>query len=226
MAADGVSNSKYARAWLAYVRRERADGSNPVVAFAVDCMDELGPFSSVLDIGCGAGDLAIEMKARGMRPDRYLGIDADSDLLAHCRSLDIPNAEFKQLNLADPTQAEQLAGNNFDADVIVGVRILNNLDDDTVRRLLTVLKSARAGRRYVFLNPYVTEPEGDDASADPFTSREVDEHFEGAVARHFERTARQYASMLKQLEYASVATATATFREGGRPSHSVVYGVI
>jgi ubiquinone/menaquinone biosynthesis C-methylase UbiE len=51
---------------------------------------------TVLDLGCGIGDLAAELVARGAR---VTGVDADADLLGFARERKIPNAEFRSAGL-------------------------------------------------------------------------------------------------------------------------------
>ncbi|HXV76765.1 MAG TPA: class I SAM-dependent methyltransferase [Candidatus Polarisedimenticolaceae bacterium] len=50
----------------------------------------------VIDLGCGVGDLAAELAARGAR---VVGLDGNRELLAVARSRRIPNAEFRQADL-------------------------------------------------------------------------------------------------------------------------------
>jgi SAM-dependent methyltransferase len=47
---------------------------------------------TVLDLGCGVGDLAAELVARGAR---VIGVDFNEELLREARSLQLPNAEFR-----------------------------------------------------------------------------------------------------------------------------------
>ena len=47
---------------------------------------------TVLDLGCGVGDLAAEFVARGAR---VIGVDLNADLLAHARSRRLAGAEFR-----------------------------------------------------------------------------------------------------------------------------------
>jgi ubiquinone/menaquinone biosynthesis C-methylase UbiE len=50
----------------------------------------------VLDLGCGVGDQAAELVARGAH---VIGIDGNEELLSEARSLSLPNAEFRQHDL-------------------------------------------------------------------------------------------------------------------------------
>jgi SAM-dependent methyltransferase len=59
-----------------------------------EVMGQLPPLAgkTVLDLGCGIGDLAAELAARGAR---VIGVDANEELLATARSRAISNAEFR-----------------------------------------------------------------------------------------------------------------------------------
>jgi SAM-dependent methyltransferase len=51
---------------------------------------------TVLDLGCGVGDQAAELVARGAR---VIGVEANEELLATAQSREIPNAEFRSGDL-------------------------------------------------------------------------------------------------------------------------------
>jgi SAM-dependent methyltransferase len=51
---------------------------------------------TVLDLGCGVGDLAAEMVARGAR---IIGIDMNEELLREAQARRLPNAEFRMSDL-------------------------------------------------------------------------------------------------------------------------------
>jgi SAM-dependent methyltransferase len=50
----------------------------------------------VLDLGCGVGDQAAALAARGAR---VIGVDVDEELLAHARSRDLPGVELRLADL-------------------------------------------------------------------------------------------------------------------------------
>ncbi len=50
----------------------------------------------VLDLGCGVGDQAAELAARGAH---VIGVDGNDELLAEARSKGVPNAEFRRGDL-------------------------------------------------------------------------------------------------------------------------------
>ena len=51
---------------------------------------------TLLDLGCGVGDLAAEFVARGAR---VIGVDMNEELLREARSRQLPNAEFRMDDL-------------------------------------------------------------------------------------------------------------------------------
>ena len=51
---------------------------------------------TVLDIGCGVGDVAAELVARGAR---VIGFDGNEELLQEARNRGLPNAEFRSAEL-------------------------------------------------------------------------------------------------------------------------------
>lgn len=54
---------------------------------------------TVLDLGCGPGDLASELVARGAR---VIGVDVDDELLREARSKGLEDAEFRRADLKVP----------------------------------------------------------------------------------------------------------------------------
>lgn len=59
---------------------------------------ELPPLQgqTVIDLGCGVGDLAAELVARGAR---VIGCDVNEEFLREARSRQLPNAEFRLVDL-------------------------------------------------------------------------------------------------------------------------------
>jgi len=66
-------------------------------------LEALAPLrgQTVLDLGCGIGDLAAELAARGAG---VLGVDANPELLEYARSRQIPNVEFRNVDLRGPVE--------------------------------------------------------------------------------------------------------------------------
>ena len=73
------------------------------------------PFAQALDIGCGAGEISVDL-AKGAPSSRVLGVDISDDLLdvARARSGDLPNLRFE---LADA--ASWMAGEAEKPDLLV-----------------------------------------------------------------------------------------------------------
>jgi trans-aconitate methyltransferase len=61
-------------------------------------LGELPPLagSTILDLGCGPGDRAAELAARGAR---VIGIDTNEELLREARARQLPGVEFRFANL-------------------------------------------------------------------------------------------------------------------------------
>jgi SAM-dependent methyltransferase len=73
-------------------RRQFAWRSWPAIMAALPPLDG----QTVVDLGCGVGDVASELVARGAR---VIGFDADEELLEAARSRGLANAEFLQADL-------------------------------------------------------------------------------------------------------------------------------
>lgn len=83
----------------AYYRRQFRWREWPV---ALATLPPLGG-QTVLDLGCGVGDLAAELSAAGAR---VIGIDANEELIAWARTREIPNAEFRVGDLREDLDVE------------------------------------------------------------------------------------------------------------------------
>ena len=73
-------------------RRQRAWRAWPTVLAALPPLEG----RTVLDLGCGVGDLAAELVQRGAR---VIGFDANEELLAHARGRGLRGAEFHCVDL-------------------------------------------------------------------------------------------------------------------------------
>lgn len=67
-----------------------------------DLLPPLGG-QTVLDLGCGVGDLAAELAARGAR---VIGIDLNEELLEAARARGLAGAEFRKADLREPLELE------------------------------------------------------------------------------------------------------------------------
>jgi len=71
-------------------------------------LDQLPPQMSVLDLGCGNGELALGLAKHG-HSGIYLGLDASGVLLSiACQKCEHPQARFQLAYLADPAWVETL----------------------------------------------------------------------------------------------------------------------
>jgi SAM-dependent methyltransferase len=79
---------------------------------------------TVLDIGCGFGDLLSVIIGRGIQLNKYLGWDINSNLIKEAQEIwkgnQVPN-EFKVVNIAEENLESEVA----DAGVMLGVLNLN-----------------------------------------------------------------------------------------------------
>ncbi len=79
---------------VASYRRQFAWRSWPVILASLPPLEG----HTVLDLGCGVGDVASELVARGAR---VLGYDGNAELLEAARSRGLANAEFARADLRD-----------------------------------------------------------------------------------------------------------------------------
>ena len=96
--------------------------------------------NSVLDIGCGAGQLAVLLRDKGLK--NYHGIDFSPKLIELAKQLDL---EFK-FTLADIFQTDLLETLQYDA--IISTEFLEHIERD-----IDVIKRIKSGARC-----YVTVP--------------------------------------------------------------------
>ena len=80
-------------------------------------VSEIGDLSSksILDVGCGFGDLYTFLHRQGIHPRRYLGVDISSELLGVARKR-LPEVEFQLVAILDFEPTEK-----FDFVVACGV---------------------------------------------------------------------------------------------------------
>jgi len=69
-------------------------------------LDALPPLAGVkvVDVGCGGGEQAAELAARGAR---VLGLDINGDLIREARGRDLPGAVFREVDLRLPLELEE-----------------------------------------------------------------------------------------------------------------------
>lgn len=101
----------------------------------------------VLDAGCGQADLAHYLEAHGMKPARYVGVEALAEHLSVARGRNIRSAVFLDGDfVADPSLLR------VGADVIVFCGSLNTLDRPTCRRVLSAAAAAAPAVLFNFLS--------------------------------------------------------------------------
>jgi len=85
----------------------------------------------LVDVGCGAGDLAAHLRDRGIDLAGYVGIDALPEMIRHAEARGLPGTEWRTGDpLADPGLLD------VDADMAYFSGTLNTLDDEAARRLV------------------------------------------------------------------------------------------
>jgi 2-polyprenyl-3-methyl-5-hydroxy-6-metoxy-1,4-benzoquinol methylase len=106
--------------------------------------------NSVLDLGCGNGELARELARRG-HSGRYVGLDSSDELLAAARQEQPhPQAHFENADLADPLWQADLSP---PYDRIVAFAVLHHLPGDGLRlRLAKEMRGLISGEGRVVLS--------------------------------------------------------------------------
>ena len=94
---------------------------------------------SILDAGCGRADLAVWLVQQHIEWDRYIGVDAIPEMLAHARSLNLPRAQFHLVDFITDDRAFLCDGDA--PQIIVFSGSLN-----TIPRVLTARALERAWR--------------------------------------------------------------------------------
>ncbi len=116
-----------------------------------DVMADLADFTgrTILDVGCGPGDLAARLGERGVAYARFVGIDAIEGMVEVARKRGLPRCDFLVGDaLADPG----LLG-DARPDWVCLSGTLNTMDEDTARRLIrTGFEAATRGVVFNFLS--------------------------------------------------------------------------
>lgn len=101
--------------------------------------EQIKPYASLLDLGCGNGELARHLTRRG-HSGTYIGLDYSSTLLEQASSGQLPNFRFIQADLSSTDWDATLAG--CQPDIILAFAVLHHLPGVELR--LQVLRKARA----------------------------------------------------------------------------------
>lgn len=101
---------------------------------------------TILDAGCGAGDLAAYLIERRIPYARYIGIDAVDDQIRAAAARDLPHTAFHTADLIHhPELFDQ-----HDPDLIIISGTLNTMTERLARRFIT--RAFRAAREAVIFN--------------------------------------------------------------------------
>jgi len=99
----------------------------------------------ILDVGCGRGDFAQRLIERGVKFERFIGIDALPEVIAAAQAQNLPRSEFRLGDaLTDPSMLR-----TTEADFICFSGSLNTMDEPCARRLVQLAFEA-AARGVVF----------------------------------------------------------------------------
>ena len=101
-------------------------------------LEQVHPSASLLDLGCGNGELARELAHRG-HDGLYTGLDFSSSLLEQAAAGQLPNFSFLQADLASPDWEVSLTRAPYDA--ILAFAVLHHLPGVELR--LQVLRKVR-----------------------------------------------------------------------------------
>jgi 2-polyprenyl-3-methyl-5-hydroxy-6-metoxy-1,4-benzoquinol methylase len=108
---------------------------------------KFSPPSSILDVGCGGGDLAIELAKHFPKTD-VLGIDISNEAIRYARN-QIKNTTIKNVRFEVPASPElSYERNSFD--VITCSLVCHHLKDDELIGFLK--KSYQVAKKYVIIN--------------------------------------------------------------------------
>jgi SAM-dependent methyltransferase len=94
----------------------------------------IGNATSVLDIGCGTGELLVKLRSRGFK-GRLKGIDKYEILTAKFSKENNLNIEFEQMDIAKQTES-----NNWDVGVMVSILVFVPEFRDVIKRYSKICK--------------------------------------------------------------------------------------
>lgn len=95
---------------------------------------------TILDIGCGDGEMAAHLSEREVCYRRFIGIDAVAEMIKHARQRDLPRAEFHALDVLN-----HLDGlGDYGADYACFSGTLNTMEEPTARALVEAAYHASA----------------------------------------------------------------------------------
>lgn len=100
---------------------------------------------TVLDAGCGTGDLAVHLIQRGVKFTRYIGIDAVPEVIAAANNRHLPQCDFHHGDVVH----DQSIFTAHHPDVICISGMLNTMDERTARQVVSSAFDA-ADRTVIF----------------------------------------------------------------------------
>ena len=134
---------------------------------------------SILDLGCGVGDLARHLCERSIPFTTYLGIDAIEDMVEAARSVEDPRCRFL---VADPVRQPDCL-DEAGADWIFISGTLNAMVEETARELVDrAFRAARIGIAFNFLSNR-PHPEWNDRDLSPARRFATADWVEWALSR-------------------------------------------
>jgi SAM-dependent methyltransferase len=150
----------------------------------------------VLDLGCGPGDLRLDLPAQ----ISYVGVDLSEDYIARARERFGADSEFRA---GDATSIDHDLG-DFDLVLVVGV--LHHLDDAQVLDLFAgASRALRPGGRAMTVDPTLTD--GQSRAARAVITRDRGQHvrgpeaYAGLAARSFEEVVPTVREDLLRIPY-------------------------
>lgn len=106
----------------------------------------------VVDLGCGHGDLALELERSGLQPVGYVGVDALEAMVDVARGRTAETAFPTAFEVLDPLVSPE-ALDDLEADIIVASGTLNAMEAPVALELIkTMLSTARVAIGFNFLS--------------------------------------------------------------------------
>ena len=126
--------------------------------------------SSVLDLGCGEGYCARELRRRGAR--EVLGIDVSEKMIEEARAREEAGPLGIEYRAGSATNLQELGEGSFD--LVVAVFVFNYLDtDETCQTMSQIFRALRSGGKLVFAVPHPASHSCTGPSSHPFPSTQA-----------------------------------------------------
>jgi len=132
-----------------WASREFQEARFDVICALCDCKGKV-----VLDAGAGQGDFALHLKKRGMRPARYIGLEAMPAMAASGDARKLKWTEFHVIDFA----AREDAFERFAPDVVVFSGSLNTFEEDAALDVVDrAWRACKAATIFNFLSSAASE---------------------------------------------------------------------